>query len=96
MRVAVTCYYCKKTDEIRMTPGALSSWFNEGKMLAPDASDERVWELLKNSVTCPDCVKDHPPGPGAHAIGCECGKCQISDRKEPAGTRITKRENGAN
>jgi hypothetical protein len=75
MKIEVTCYHCKKTAEIQMTPEALASWFSRGKMEAPDATDERIWELLKTTVTCPDCVVDHPPSPDAHKIGCVCGEC---------------------
>ena len=72
----VTCYYCKKTSEIQMTEEAMASWFQSGKTLAPEATDERIWELLESSAVCPDCAKEHPPSPGSHAIGCACGKCK--------------------
>lgn len=76
-RVAVTCFHCKRTDEIQMTPEALASWFSEGKTISPDATDERIWEILKSSAVCPDCAEEHPPSPGSHRIGCPCGKCGI-------------------
>jgi hypothetical protein len=75
MTVKVTCCHCKETSNIQMTPDKMASWFAAGKREAPNGTDEQIWEALKNSVVCPDCVEEHPLSAGSFAIGCECGKC---------------------
>ena len=75
-KVEVTCHYCKKTSEIQMTPETMASWFSAGKRQAPEATDERIWELLKTTIVCPDCLKEHPPSTGSFAVGCACGTCK--------------------
>jgi hypothetical protein len=75
-KVEVVCSYCKKTSVIQVTDEAMASWFQSGKSVAPEWDDERIWEVLKRTAICPDCVKEHPQEPGSHKIGCRCGKCK--------------------
>ncbi len=84
MKTEVTCSYCKTTAGIEITTDSLATWYARGEMLAPDASDERIWELLKSTVVCPDCVKEHSAEAGHRMpIGCQCKPNAIAKRPNP-------------